>query len=88
MGLPAGFKPNPYLNNFMGKLFLQQISMWNHVTARLTLIEPYVLKGIGCTGFFGASFFWAVCHDVLFFCSTSVLLLYSLVALTYKNILE
>jgi len=88
MGLPAGFKPNPYLNNYMGKFFIQQIQLWNHVTARITLIEPYVVKSIGMTGFLGASFFWAVCHDILFFCSASVLILYSIVAWTYKTILK
>ena len=42
MGLPAGFKPNPYLNNYLGNFILYTIQLWNHVTARITLIEPYV----------------------------------------------
>jgi hypothetical protein len=32
MNLPIGFKPNPNLDNFMGNLMLDVVSMWNQVT--------------------------------------------------------
>jgi phosphatidylinositol glycan class Q protein len=88
MGLPAGFKPNPNLDNFLGNFILDQISLWNYVTARITLIEPYVVKCIGLSGFMGASFFLAMCHDVLFFSSSYVFILYTMIAIAYKYTLR
>ena len=39
MRLPAGFKPNPNLDNFIGNFILDIISVWNYVTTKLTVIE-------------------------------------------------
>ncbi len=39
MNLPVGFKPNPNLDNFIGNLLLDIISVWNYVTTELTGIE-------------------------------------------------
>lgn len=39
MKLPAGFKPNPNLDNFIGNFILDIISVWNYVTTDLTYIE-------------------------------------------------
>jgi N-acetylglucosaminyl transferase component (Gpi1) len=39
MSLPVGFKPNPNLDNFIGNLLLDIVSVWNYVTTELTGIE-------------------------------------------------
>ena len=31
MTLPAGFKPNPNLDNFLGNVILDIVSVWNYV---------------------------------------------------------
>jgi len=36
MGLPAGMKPNPNLDNFLGHLMLDIIGLWNYVTTELS----------------------------------------------------
>jgi phosphatidylinositol glycan class Q protein len=87
MGLPAGFKPNPNLDNFLGNFIIDQIKLWNYVTTKITLIEPFVVVSIGLSGFLGASVFLAVCHDVLFFCSAYIFLVYTLIAAAYKHLL-
>lgn len=87
MGLPAGFKPNPNLDNFLGNFILDQINLWNKVTTALTLFEPFLVKGIACSGFLGVGFFFAVCHDILFFSTSYIFIQYSFFAYVYKYIL-
>jgi hypothetical protein len=56
MSLPAGFKPNPNLDNFIGNLLLDIIGLWNFVTTELQVFEPLLLKYVGYFGFLGFSF--------------------------------
>lgn len=88
MGLPAGFKPNPNLDNFLGNFILDLIMIWNHTTTFLTMIESFVVKAIAGSGFMGLTFFLSACHDVLFFCSTYIFVLYTLLAALYKYLIE
>ena len=44
MNLPAGFKANPNLDNFIGNFVLDIISVWNHVTTKLTGIELLMVR--------------------------------------------
>ena len=53
MGLPAGFKPNPNLDNFLGHLMLDIIGMWNYVTTELTTLEPIMIKYFAVSGLMG-----------------------------------
>lgn len=88
MGLPAGFKPNPNLDNFLGNLIIDLIHVWNIVTTELTQIESFLVKGVACFGCLGVSFQLAIAHDMLFFCSTHIFFLYSCFASTYKFIIQ
>ena len=56
MNLPAGFKPNPHLDNFLGNLMLDIIQIWNYVTTELTYIEYLLLSYLGLLGAMGISF--------------------------------
>ena len=84
MNLPAGFKPNPNLDNFLGNFLIDLIMVWNQWTTVLTLVEPFVVRAIAFSGFMGLTFFLSVCHDILFLCSFYIFLLYSGLALIYK----
>ena len=53
MGLPAGFKPNPNLDNFLGNLMLDIVGLWNFVTTELTTFEPIIIKYFGLLGVLG-----------------------------------
>ncbi len=82
--MPAGFKPNPNLDIFLGYLMLDIINVWNYVTTELNVIEPILIKYLGAIGFMGLSFQLSIGHDILFFCSTHILFLYSIFAAVYK----
>ena len=56
MGLPAGFKPNPNLDNFLGHLILDLINVWNFVTTELTLLEHFIVKYMAMFGVMGITF--------------------------------
>lgn len=88
MGLPAGFKPNPNLDNFLGNLNLDIIGLWNFVTTELTVLEPIIMRYFSYFGFLGLSFQLALAHDVLFFCSVHIFILYTVFAAVYKYILK
>jgi len=88
MGLPAGMKPNPNLDNFLGHLMLDIIGLWNYVTTELSQLEPYLIKYFAVSGVLGINILLALCHDVLFFCSIHIFILYSVFAAVYKYILE
>ena len=88
MGLPAGFKPNPNLDNFLGNLMLDIISLWNIITSELTEIEPILLSYLAVCGSLGISTQLALCHDVLFICSAHIFILYTVFAIVYKYILN
>jgi len=88
MSLPAGFKPNPNLDNFIGNLLLDIIGLWNFVTTELQVFEPLLVRYVGFFGFLGASFQLALCHDILFFCSVHIFILYTVFAAVYKEILK
>ena len=53
MGLPAGFKPNPNLDNFLGNLMLDIISLWNYVTTEVSQFEPALLAYLAVFGSLG-----------------------------------
>lgn len=56
MGLPAGFKPNPNLDNFLGNIILDLINVWNYITMELTLVEHFIVTYIAMFGLMGCSF--------------------------------
>lgn len=56
MSLPAGFKPNPNLDNFLGNLLLDIIGLWNFVTTELTVFEPILIRYFAYFGLLGISF--------------------------------
>ncbi len=56
MNLPAGFKPNPNLDKFIGNLLLDIITLWNFVTTEIQAIEPLLVRYVGVFGLLGASF--------------------------------
>lgn len=87
MGLPAGFKPNPNLDNFLGHLMLDIIGTWNFVTTELTTLEPIMIKYFAVSGLMGINIQLALCHDMLFFCSVHIFVLYTVFAAVYKYIL-
>ena len=87
MGLPAGFKPNPNLDNFLGHLMLDIIGMWNFVTTEITQLEPLIIKYFALSGLMGINIQVALCHDMLFFCSAHIFILYTVFAGVYKYIL-
>lgn len=88
MGLPAGFKPNPNLDNFLGQLVLDLVGVWDMVTTELTLLEHYIVKYIALFGVMGLTFQLALAHDILFFCSVHLFFIYSCFAAVYKYILQ
>lgn len=88
MGLPAGFKPNPNLDNFLGHLMLDIIWLWNFITTELTHYEATMIRYFGFCGVMGINIQLAICHDVLFFCSTHIFILYTVFAVVYKYLLE
>lgn len=88
MGLPAGFKPNPNLDNFLGHLMLDIIWLWNFITTELTQYEGIMFRYFGLCGVMGINIQLAICHDVLFFCSTHIFILYTVFAVVYKHLLE
>jgi hypothetical protein len=53
MGLPAGFKPNPNLDNFLGHLMLDIIWLWNFVTIEISSIEQIIIKYFALSGLMG-----------------------------------
>jgi phosphatidylinositol glycan class Q protein len=88
MHLPAGFKPNPNLDNFIGNFILDIISVWNYVTTELTGIEYILTRSIALSGFFGVSVLLAIVHDYLFLASFHVFIIYTLFSAFYKFILQ
>jgi len=88
MQLPAGFKPNPNLDNFIGNFILDIISVWNSATTELTSIEFLMTRSIALGGFLGFSVLLAVVHDYLFFASFHVFIIYSVFSAFYKFILQ
>ena len=87
MRLPAGFKPNPNLDNFIGNFILDIISVWNYVTTELTYIEFILARSIALSGCLGFSVLLAIIHDYLFLASFHVFIVYSVFAGFYKFIL-
>jgi len=69
MGLPAGFKPNEDLDDYIGGSILILIDFWNNVTTFLTSFEPEIIKIFAFFGFFGLSFQAALLSDVIDFCT-------------------
>ena len=88
MNLPAGFKPNPNLDNFLGNLVLDIISVWNYVTTELTVIELSLTRYFGLFGLLGISFQLAMVHDYLFLTSIHIFLIYTCFSAFYKMILQ
>jgi phosphatidylinositol glycan class Q protein len=88
MNLPAGFKPNPNLDNFLGNLMLDIISVWNYVTTELTGIELSLARYFGLFGFLGISFQLALAHDYLFLASVHIFFLYTAFSAFYKMMLQ
>lgn len=87
MNLPAGFKPNPNLDNFLGNLMLDIISVWNYVTTELTGIELSLARYFGLFGLLGISFQLALAHDYLFLASVHIFFLYTAFSAFYKMML-
>jgi phosphatidylinositol glycan class Q protein len=88
MNLPAGFKPNPNLDNFMGNFMLDIVSVWNYVTTELTYIQFILTKSIAMSGFLGLSVLLAVVHDYLFLASFHIFIMYSVFSAFYTFILQ
>lgn len=87
MSLPAGFKPNPNLDNFFGNMMLDIIRVWNFVTTELTGIEVIIARYFGFFGIMGVSFQLAMAHDYLFFASFHMFIIYNCFSAFYKFIL-
>jgi phosphatidylinositol glycan class Q protein len=88
MNLPAGFKPNPNLDNFIGNLVLDIINVWNYVTTELTVIEVSLARYFGLFGLLGLSFQLSMIHDYLFLTSVHIFTLYTCFCAFYKLILQ
>lgn len=88
MNLPAGFKPNINLDNYIGNLMLDIISVWNYVTTELTVIELSIARYFGLFGLLGISFQLAMAHDYLFLTSSHMFIIYTGVSAFYKFILK
>ena len=71
------------LNIFLCQMTLGFIKIWNQVTSTTTELEPYVIVGFGFLGSMGFSLQLAVLHDILFFCSINIFVIYSLFCLIY-----
>ena len=87
MNLPAGFKANPNLDNFIGNVMLDIISVWNTVTTELTIIELSLARYFGLFGLLGLSFQLALAHDYLFLASIHMFTIYTCFSAFYKLIL-
>lgn len=90
MRMPAGFKPNPNLDNFIGNLVLDIIGVWNYVTTELTIIEVSLARYFGLFGLYGLlglSFQLSMIHDYLFLTSVHIFTLYTGFCAFYKLIL-
>lgn len=88
MNLPAGFKPNPNLDNFIGNFILDIISVWNNVTTELTIIELSLARYFALFELLGFSFQLAMAHDYLFLASIHIFLIYTCFSAFYKLIIE
>lgn len=88
MNLPAGFKPNPNLDNFLGNLMLDVVSVWNYVTTELTGVELNIARCFGLFGILGVSFQLALVHDYLFFASAHIFIVYTAFSAFYKIMLQ
>jgi phosphatidylinositol glycan class Q protein len=88
MNLPAGFKPNPNLDNFLGNLMLDIISVWNYVTTELTGMELSLARFVGLFGMLGVSFQLALAHDYLFLASVHIFFIYTAFSAFYKMMLQ
>jgi phosphatidylinositol glycan class Q protein len=88
MNLPAGFKANPNLDNFLGNFVLDIISVWNQVTTELTDIELSLARYFGMFGVLGISFQLALTHDYLFLTSIHIFIIYTGFSAFYKFILK
>ena len=88
MNLPAGFKPNPNLDNFLGNLMLDVVSVWNYVTTELTGVEVNIARYFGLFGILGVSFQLALAHDYLFFASAHIFIVYTAFSAFYKTLLQ
>eukprot|EP00743_Colponemidia_sp_Colp-15_P006790 GILK01007321.1.p1 GENE.GILK01007321.1~~GILK01007321.1.p1 ORF type:complete len:860 (-),score=120.70 GILK01007321.1:263-2803(-) len=84
MGLPAGFKLNVNLDQFLGSVILNLIDLWNEITTILTPLEPYIVKWIGWSGLFGLSVQLSVASDVLTLCTLHVYYIYLSIARLYS----
>lgn len=88
MNLPAGFKPNPNLDNFLGNLMLDIVSVWNFVTTQLTGVELSIARYFGLFGLLGISFQFALAHDYLLLTSIHLFFIYTGFSAFYKLMLQ
>ena len=89
MGLPAGFKPNHNLSQFLGYAILDMMSVWNHVTTGLNEMQVHILWYLSFSSLLGVSTVLAVAHDFfLIVMCFHIFLPYSVVAYIYKQIMR
>lgn len=81
----ADFKPNPQLDKFLGTVLLELLNFWNLITTYATEFEVEFVKYlIAPLGLLGASFQFAIAHDLLAIITSHIHSIYYLFAFTHK----
>jgi len=89
MGLPAGFRPNRNLSQFLGCAILDMMGVWNHVTTGLNEMQTRILWYLSFSSLLGVSTVLAVAHDFfLVVMCFHIFLPYTVVAYIYRCILR
>jgi len=88
MGLPGGFKPNPNLAEFIGNAIIDLIYIWNFMTTKFIQTQTLIIKSLAYLGLIGSTIQVALFHDTLLYCSSHILVLYTVVAWIYNYILK
>ena len=89
MSLLSEFKPNVYLDLFLGELLIDLLNFWNIITTYLNQYELAAVKYlIAPFGLMGLSFQMAIMHDCLSIITIHINLVYLIFAYTHKKCLE
>ena len=88
MGNPGSFKPNPNLAEFIGNIILDLIGIWNYMTTAFIQMQRYTITNFAFSGVIGSTIQVSLIHDVLLYCSSHILVLYTAIAWVYNYILK
>ena len=92
LGIPSGFKPNKEFNQFIGTIILAIFHYWyiyiyiyrNYFTTLATLLEPYILSGIGISALLGLTVLISFSQDILSICTLHIQIIYQTLRKGYR----